>query len=439
MSDLKEYRGPIVRGYRYRIVGSGREWFGEVDGVSQVASVRARSKYAVKSLLRRGVRKYIWQCDAYKIVPKCSCAENELLSFRDRDGVYSEEMVSLYNIYYEHGVVFTDLIWLFSNENFVIKRKTLGRFVLNAKTVGCGRLTLLIDISRFGGECSILLQPYPDFFSVSIDNVLGVMEVRFFEVDGHKDRYCFNVNVETPSGLKVDAVNIFRSDDGKNSVFYGHTTLSKEYFFSFNMGVFEFFRSAFGIPEIFCGSDIKGAAICAHAFVNAVVGRVYFSDLRMGPFLRECCEEASLYLQDFYFITKYEIGINRMFRWARVNHLREILQWFDSSEMHKVECYKNIICELWKSARGGGSVLNMIIVEIVAMRYENRRNSDIYDRVMRMLAKYGKYGIDANVELKFKCGSNISQKISNVINSSPVRSFVDSNLFPHPLGDKRAQ
>lgn len=438
MSDMKKYEGSIFRGYRYRIVGGGSEWFGEVVNVPQVTSVRGKSKYAVKSLLRRGIREYVWTCDDCGVIPQRSCATVELLRHIDVDGVCSEEMVSFYTLLCNHGVVFTDVIWLFSNENFVIKRRMLEKVVLDAKDVGGERLALFINISNFGGECSISRQPYPDFFSVSIDNTRGVMEVHFFDIEEHRERYCFDVNIETPSGLKVDAVNVFRSGDGRNSVFYGYTTLSRERFFSFNIVAFEFFRSAFGLPKKMCGSDIRGVAICAHAFVNAVVGRVYFSDLGMGQFLRECCEEASLYLQSFYFITKYKVGCDRMFRWASVNHFREILQWFDSDALHKDGYYKNMICELWKSTRGSGSVLDTIIIEIIAMRYENKRNSDIYERVVRMFAKCGEHGFKARRELKFNDSGSISQKISNVINSKPVKLFIESNLFPQPLGDKRA-
>jgi hypothetical protein len=435
MSKSKEYKGPIVEGYRYRIVGSGREWFGEVVGVPQVTGVHAKTKYAVKSLLRRDIRKYVWGCYACGVIPKRSYNPRGLLCSLDKDGLLNEETVSVASLFERYGAVFTDVMWLFSRERSVINKDFFKLVCLDASVVG-ERLMLLIDTSRFGGECSILGQPYPEHFSVSVDNARRVIEIHFSDVVKLDNKYWFNVHVETSDGLIVDTVNIIRSGEEKDFVFYGYMTLSRERFFSFNRRIFEFFRSAFFLQEKINGKDVRGVAICAHAFANAISGRAYFQDLRMDLFLKECCDKAAVHLEKFHFITGDEEGRARLFRWRELNGLRSALQWFDSRVVHADEYYKSMACRLWKEARGRGDDLENAIIDIIAMRYENKKNIDIYNNVMKMLVSSGK-GKDINKRLGFDQTKNGPQKISNFLKSVPLKTFVEKNLFPQVLSKEK--
>lgn len=436
MAPGKVYEGSFFSGYRYRIVESDREWKGEVVDVPQVPKVdHGRSKWAVKVLLRKHTKDYVRACRECRVIPKRSYNPCGLLRSFDRDGLLNEETVSVASLFEKYGAIFTDVMWLFSRERSVINKDFSNLVRMDASAVGA-RLMLLIDTSRFGGECSILGQPYPEHFSVSVDNARRVIEIQFSDVVNLDNKYWFNVHVETSDGLIVDTVNIIRSGEEKDFVFYGYMTLYRERFFSCNRRIFEFFRSAFFLPEKINGKDVHGVAICAHAFANAISGRVYFQDLKMDLFLKECCDKAAVHLEKFHFITGDEEGCARLFRWRELNGLRSALQWFDSRAVHNDEYYKSMACRLWKEARGRGDDVDNAIIDIIAMRYENKKNMDIYSSVMNMLISSQK-GKKINEALGFKKTENGEQKISNFLKSVPLKTFVEKNLFPQVLSKEK--
>ncbi len=70
------------------------------------------------------------------------------------------------------------------------------------------------------------------------------------------------------------------------------------------------------------------------------------------------------------------------------------------------------------------------------MRYENKKNMDIYSSVMNMLISSQK-GKKINEALGFKKTENGEQKISNFLKSVPLKTFVEKNLFPQVLSKEK--
>ena len=416
----------------------GGEWRGTVRNVPQLSEVRGESKDDVVRLLQDRIREYLDKCNEIRIIPQRSCFDR-FFTRTSSDELFCEEKVPL-AIMHDKGVVFTNVMWLFSKEKYVWDREALFFQYLDPNRVKSGRHLILIDIKGFFGECCVDGQPYPEHFSVEVDNVNKIMKIRFHDKFEEKDVYSFTLNVETSSGSISTAITINRSGCGLNAVYYGCIGYFAKYFFSVNERAFDFFKSIFHIYEI-RQKNIEALTICAHAFVNAAVGRAYFKNLGMCEYLDGCLKNAYKYLLKFYIPTKKLQTVDRVWKWfeeewvKEVSHKQDFLQWFDSETVHDSNYYDSVK-RLWELSRGKGNEIDQVITEVVSLRYEGMANADIHKKILEMIKKFTMDGSDVGKKLRFKDGKNAEQKISNFIKGSYVRDFVQENVFPMPLLDR---
>lgn len=426
---MKEYVGFFYNNYQYCIKGSNREWSGYIVDVPQIACETGISKYRVKASLRKKIRKYFRGCLRRDVKPQRPLP-------LPLDKALFEEAISLNVLVDRYGAVFTDVMWLFSNEGFVFK-KYLWFLYLDPSRVQGGRLRLLINTTHFGGECSVRAQPYPDDFTVAIDNSRRVIDIHFYESKARRKHFAFSVDIATRDGLRQDVIDIFSCDDGENYFYYGFSSCCNDYFFSVNEVAFDFFREVFRVSDKFTGSEIKKVSICAHAFVNATIGMAFFPDTKMSQFLKYCVNDAVENLKNIYFRTKYFKSATRLFRRGKRNWQRGLLQWFDSTSIHDGRTNERFSNIIWRGSRGRGDALERLIIEAVSLKYEGVSNKSIYAKIREMA-----FELDREIRLKhkilhFAATENESQKITNFLKSNLVRDFADKNLFPRPVLDKK--